>query len=296
MKEAAKILLYTAAVLVAGCLLAPPLYWAGRALVTTIPALEGHGFSRYWNRAVLVCALALAFPFLRSLGIGRWQDLQLEPNPRRWRDLGVGVLVGVVGLWLVAAVKIAVGRAKLRGHPRWDDVATGFVTAVIVAIVEEAFFRGALFGVLRRQLSWPRALAFLSVVFAALHFLKLPKKHPEMTDVDWLAGFRLFPQMLYQFGKPELVVGGFVTLVLVGWVLGYAVVRTRSLYLSIGLHGGWVFALKSFEALAKKKGHSSAWFGKNLLTGFGPVLLLIVTLAVMTLLLARFDREKESPT
>jgi hypothetical protein len=42
---------------------------------------------------------------------------------------------------------------------------------------------------------------------------------------------------------------GFVTLWLAGCILGLAFARTRALYLSMGIHAGWVFTLKTFAWL-----------------------------------------------
>ena len=85
-----KILAYTAAVIVVGCLLAPPLYWAGHAVAAAgiAPELGRFGFAKFFNRAVLVAAVVLAWPLLRWLGIRQMADAGLAPNPARCRHPG----------------------------------------------------------------------------------------------------------------------------------------------------------------------------------------------------------------
>jgi CAAX amino terminal protease family. len=44
------------------------------------------------------------------------------------------------------------------------------------------------------------------------------------------------------FGDPMMVLAAFATLFLIGCILADARVLTRSLWLPIGLHAGWIFA------------------------------------------------------
>ena len=57
---------------------------------------------------------------------------------------------------------------------------------------------------------------------------------------------------------------GFVTLFLAGCVLGLGFTRTRALYLSIGIHAGWVFTLKTYAALTHTSGPRTWWGGAAL--------------------------------
>ena len=272
-----------------GALLAPPLYWAGMALARAewVPQLAAFPFARYFNRAVLVVALAGLWPFLRWLGVRRLTDLGLRPNPRRWRDLGTGVAVAVVGLGSAAALLLLTGAATLDAEVSLGRVAGALLTGAVVALIEETFFRGALFGALRRELAWPVALGFLSLLFGVVHFIKPDRAARQITDVGWLSGFEVLPHAFTRFAEPRLVALGLVTLVIFGWILGWVVVRTESLAMSIGLHGGWVFALRAFRVTTERVGAPGMWLGKNLRTGLAPVLLLLVSAAVLWWLLRR---------
>jgi uncharacterized protein len=289
MKEFGKILAYAAAVIFLGCILAPPLYHLGRWAATQglMPSLAEYPFPRFFDRAILVAAVALLWPFLRSLGIRRWTDLGLAPNPARWRHLGAGLLCGVGGLAIVGVAAVAYGNVALRPHFNWAGVGNALLTAATVALIEETFFRGVLLGVLRRRWRWLWALAFLSLLFAWLHFLRRPDEY-QVAEVQWRSGFDLLPHLLWQFGEPRRVVGGFLTLLLVGVTLGYCAIATRSLFLSLGLHAGWVAALKSFSKLTSRQGSPNLWFGTELLEGLAPVLLILLTLLLLVVALRRF--------
>ena len=206
MKVVAKILLYLLGVVLLSSLVAPPLYRLGRAVVDAgiLPQLAPFGFPKYFNRAFLVVGVASLWPFLRWLGLSRWTELGLEPNPGRFRDLGLGFAIGSIGLWCVAAGLMLSGQAAFddRSVP-WLGLLVVVATATVVPLIEEPFFRGALLGLLRRALPWRAALVFLSFLFAVMHFVKPQPGSPPIDDVRWHSGFELFTRVFWQFGRPE---------------------------------------------------------------------------------------------
>ncbi|MBI5508872.1 MAG: CPBP family intramembrane metalloprotease [Deltaproteobacteria bacterium] len=287
MKVAAKILVVFAAVVLVGALLAPPVYWLGRALVDagTLPVLARVKFGSYFNRTLMILGLASIWPLLCWLGLASFKDLMLEPNPRRFFDLGLGALVGTAGFAFVLLFLYLGGFVALRGRLPWDSAWTLVLTAVAVPLIEETFFRGVLFGVLRRSWRWPYALAFLSFFFAILHFVNPRPGAPRISGAHWTSGFEHLAGLFWQFREPRLVLGGWVTLFLVGWILGYTVVRTRSLYLAMGLHGGWVLAMRFFDEFCRPVVTHTAWIGKDVRMGVAAVLLMLATHGVLYLLL-----------
>lgn len=290
MRTVGKIVGYLVIVLVGGALLAPPLYWGAQAGLEGgwLPqSLGKFDFTKYFNRSTLVVALVLLVPFIRSVGAKSAADLEIEPNPLRFRDLGAGFTIGVVGLWIVAAMMVSAEFVKFHEPFKWYRIPEAMGTAVAVSLIEEVFFRGALFGALRREMSWQRALAFLAPFFAIVHFLKPNPRAAKIADPSWLSGFELIPHAFWQFSEPILVLKGFLTLVAVGAILGYAVVRTRSLYLSIGLHMGWVFALRSFSLTSMRLGGESIWFGRDITQGLAALLLLLACCVAMFVYLRR---------
>ncbi len=284
MRTIGKILGFLLVVLVGGALLAPPLYWATQAGIEGgwLPqSLAKFDFTKYFNRATLIVAIAGLYPFLRWVGARRVADLEIEPNPQRWRDLGAGIGIGVVGLWVVAALLLATGQVRFHEPFPAHRLLEALGTAVAVSIIEEVFFRGALFGALRREMSWQGALAFLAPFFAIVHFLKPNPKAGKIEEPGWLSGFELIPHAFWQFSEPMLVLKGLLTLLMVGAILGYVVVMTRSLYLAIGLHLGWVFALRSFALTSHRVGPESIWFGRDLTRGLAALILLCVCAAAV---------------
>lgn len=275
MKEVAKIIAYFVGVVLLGALLAPPLYWAGNALADRgVAAFLGEvPFQRYFNRAVLIAAVVLLWPVIRWLRIGGKRDLGLEPDALWRRRLLVGFAIGggVVAAMALLYVPLGFYRWKTNGLP-WEKLPSVALSAVVVAFLEEALFRGGMFGLFRRTLKPYAALFWVTAIFAIVHFLK--PEDIEVTRVGWASGFALLPQVFHAFAEPMALLAGFTTLFVLGWVLGYATLRSRSLWMGIGLHAGVVFVKMGFAKFTKRTDTALPWIGERLEIGLVPVLFL----------------------
>lgn len=280
LKEFGKIILYLLATVVLGALLAPPLYWGGQWLASQgiLPWLSEVTFRRFFHRALLVAAIALLWPTARWVAVPSVKALGLRPNPRRWQDLGAGFLASFLVMVGLAIVLLQLGVYKIRGEIRWEGLGKVAVSAVVVSILEEWLFRGAILGLVRRTQSWKVSLFAVSALFSILHFLKPEETSTAGQVVGWLSGFALIPGAFGQFEQPWLVLGGFTTLFCVGWILGWARLNTRSLWMAFGLHAGWIFGTMGFSKIALRKiKNTLPWFGENLSVGLCSVLMVLIT-------------------
>ena len=290
MSSLLKIAAYFLGILLLGALLAPPLFWGGQAAGGLIPALawlRDTDFHRFFDRAMFLAALLLLWPTVRALRIGSWRELGLRADPRAWRNGVFGFIVAGGLLWALGVAFWWAGVYAPRVRVGAGTAAGFLGTALAVALVEEAFFRGALFGLVRRTARTGTALVFVAALFAVLHFLKPPPHAVPLTEVRWFSGFVLLPRAFWQWGDPQLVLGGFVTLFAVGLVLGYTRWRTGALWLPVGLHAGWVFGLKSFSKISRHLAPASFWMGDDLLHGLLPVAAVLLTGILVSLWLRR---------
>jgi membrane protease YdiL (CAAX protease family) len=118
-----------------------------------------------------------------------------------------------------------------------------------------------------------------AAIFSIVHFLKAPDQ--TTTSVGWTSGFVSLSHSFDQFTEPMLVLAGFTTLFLIGLILADARLRTRSLWLPIGLHAGWILASGAFNKLAHREFMALPWVGKNLLIGIVPLGVCLVTWALV---------------
>ena len=295
MSSLLKIAAYFAGTLLLGALLAPPLFWAGHALgarVDSLRWLAATDFQRYFDRAMFLAALLLLWPAVRALHIHGVRDLGLRPDPHPAWHAALGLVPAAGLLWALGLIawRVGVYAPRHAAFHAGDLVKIAF-TAAAVATAEEAFFRGALQGLVGRTARRGAALVSVAALFAVLHFLKPPENALDHGTVNWLSGFAFLPKCFWQWGDARLVIGGFVTLFLVGLVLGWARGRTRALWLPIGLHAGWVFGLKTFSHFSRHTAPGNFLIGDDLLHGLAPVLVVLLTGGVVWLSLRREERD-----
>ena len=277
MKDAARLLGYFAATILFGAVAAPILFWAAQWLAAheIFPALAAFDFEEFFHRALLLGALLFLWPFLRWLRIKGLHDLGLVRNRAWGRDVAIGFLISAIPILGCGVFLVALGNYTMRPHVAWDAVAAVALTAAIVPLIEETFFRGLFLGVLLRDNRPLTAALLSSAIFSIVHFLKAPDQ--TTTSVVWTSGFVSLAHSLDQFTEPMLVLAGWTTLFLIGVILAHARLRTRSLWLPIGLHAGWIFASSVFNKIAHREIVALPWLGKSLLVGIVPLCVCFVS-------------------
>jgi uncharacterized protein len=214
--------------------------------------------------------------FLFSAVVANWLALRIYANRRLidaglWlnRASGENLLTGVAGgagaACLVLAPPLLLGMAHLTSTPA-DQPSAGtivFVTFLLMAGAtgEELLFRGYGFQVLLADWGSYATIFPVGVIFALLH-----GSNPGAT---WFSTANT---------------AGF------GILFGYAYLRSRDLWLPIGLHFGWNFTLPLFGVNVSGlrmnvTGHEMAWTAGKLWSGgdYGPEASLL-TSAVLLLL------------
>jgi len=147
-------------------------------------------------------------------------------------------------------------------------------------------FGGALQGAVRKTHGGRLRHGHRGPPLAAVHFLK--QSHPHGPGRNPLVD-RPLAVARYTLALPPagLLLGGFTTLLLAGLILGYVRDRTRSLWMPIGLHAGWIIGEKGLMAITRRS-EAWPWLGPdipNTLVGLAPLLTLLVTWAIVWLML-----------
>ncbi len=273
----AKIVLYLLVVVLAAAVISPPAYWL-------LNAQLDFPFYRYFSRVAQITAIVLVGPLLLWLRIRSFAEFGLARNPRKFRDLGTGFLLAFLPVLLLGAGYLWFDIYKIKPELLPAVLARIALTACVVAAVEEFLFRGVLLGLSVRAFGRIPAAIAVSLIFAAVHFLK-PAKLPDAT-VEWWSGFAQIPRVAGSLPPAELLLGGFASLVLVGLILALAALRTRSLFLPIGLHAGWVFGQQGLQWLAKSRIRPEdallPWIGPNVVSGAVPTGIIPLALLMLT--------------
>jgi membrane protease YdiL (CAAX protease family) len=285
LKDAARLLVYFVATVLLGALLAPVLFWSAQSLAAhgVLPVLARFDFESVFHRALLVSAVALLWPLLRSVRVRAMRDLELAPNPNRWRDVSAGFLFSAVPLLCCGAILIVLHIFSVRFALTWNGALKIIGASIVVPMIEEVFFRGLVLGVLLRSGRRYMSIFVTSALYSIVHFLKAPEGTSAI--VTWTSGFHSiagsFSELVLPM-YPLFFAASFTTLFLIGWILADARIATRSLWLPGGLHAGWILANGLFNKTAHREIILFPWLGKNLLVGIVPL-----TVACLTWMLVR---------
>ena len=298
MRPVRALLLFTLLVCLGAALLAPWAWRLAQGLAQTFPGsallngLAGFPFDKFVQRLLLALALFGSWPLLRSLGARSSADLGLVKPSGQWAKLAAGFALGFGTLACAATIVILGGGRKFRADLTtlyvFKSVLSAGLAAAAIALIEEIFFRGAIFGALRKAHRWPVALLISSVIYSLLHFFQAPTTPAE---VRWFSGLVALPQMLAGLAYAHRLLPEFLTLILSGTILGLAYQRTGNLYFSIGLHAGWVFWTKFYGLVTVRRliaGHDWLWGSRKLTDSW--LALAVVLLAL--LLLPRLLRKR----
>jgi membrane protease YdiL (CAAX protease family) len=314
-----KILVYLLGTMLLGALLAPALFLGGKHAVAA-GWLEGgwldglHGsmerarFSRYFNRSILLAGASLLWPALRWLNAGKprerlagsrgeWllRQFQLSPNPAWWGHLLAGFILAGGSLLLLGWFYVTRGWYVPRdaGKPLATILLEALGTGLAVALLEEFVFRGALQSIAAKLMK-PRVLfVVIAAFFALIHFFNPPHglEAGEVTATTglWMIG-QIFAHFVSQFANPSFLLAEFAVLFAIGLVLGYTRMKTRSLWLGIGLHAGWVFGVKTLSPLTIRgfePGEMMPWLGETLRVGAVSCFVVLLTGIVLWLWLRK---------
>ena len=155
---------------------------------------------------------------LRIYERGNLADIGLGWTAASRRNLLVGVLAGIGAAVIVLAGPIAVRAAELEPvpneHLQWPSLIFVSIVLLFGAVGEEMLFRGYAFQVLVRTLGPFATILPMGVLFGLAHSPNL--------NFTWIA---------------------LLNTILWGILLGYAFILSGDLWLPVGLHFGWNWAL-----------------------------------------------------
>jgi membrane protease YdiL (CAAX protease family) len=239
--------------------------WIGRRWPALIS--EPIPFSRVFNRAFIISGV-IAFILARRVLIPtELKTLLVVKSSEAARRLISGLGLAMLSMTLLVAV-MAIARVftpffRLSLAQSLSQLASALATGVFAGSLEEIFFRGILFFSLRENGRPLSAYVSANLFYSLLHFVK-PGEAYFLNGIEPLTGFRHLLTTFAPFLDPLPILPGIFGLFLIGVILSYALVRTGNLYLSIGLHTGWVFSLKVIRVFGDFTREDLGWaFGST---------------------------------
>lgn len=231
------------------CLLTPPIFDFLAASIVGMP----WPFSRILNRVFLSVLLLFIFYFRRDFDLASIKRALRFPD--FWRDrllllvLGFAISLATVSLCMASVFDAG----TLRVNERTDEeivraISETLPVALVISVIEESFFRVFFLSRLLAYCSRLSAVVYASLLYAIVHFIS-PDNTFVYTGKSWLEGFTYLPHILHRLVEPGTALG-ITGLFVIGLLLSFALFRVGSVYISIGLHMGWIFALRMITFLS----------------------------------------------
>jgi membrane protease YdiL (CAAX protease family)/tRNA A-37 threonylcarbamoyl transferase component Bud32 len=211
------------------------------------------GADKVMRRCLLGFSIAFLIIFLWRAGWRGWQDCGFTTTDPNWSwrpwhaGLLNGMILGILTMGALGTLTILAGIHRLYITLSFTAILTKVValllSALLVGFFEETVVRGILFRVLARiWRAWPAAV-LSSLVFAVAHFIE-PSQEAFVGTSFLSVTNAVFVSTFTMFGKTPSLALQFVNLSLLGIVLCAFVIRTKTIWLSVGAHVAWVWVIK----------------------------------------------------
>ncbi|MEA4825996.1 MAG: type II CAAX endopeptidase family protein [Clostridium sp.] len=212
----------------------------------------------------LIALILTIFILLRFIENKRFKDIGFNSIREHAKELKWGLILGAVSMVAIFIILLCTGNITLKNSITSPNFTTnalwGIVLFIIVAINEEIMCRGYIQTTLSQIGSeWVAAIA-TSGIFAILHL-----------------------------GNPNVKSTGLINIFLVGMLLSYMYIKTKSIWMPIGYHFTWnyfqgnVFGFPVSGTTQSKGIYNIIKVKENILTGgkFGPEAGILATIVIV---------------
>jgi len=223
-------------------------------------------FERVTSRSVLIVAIIFFMALYRKLGFSSWREIGYSPDKKQFfSDLTKGIGFGIL---IMSPVIVGLLITKNRTiDTDWEVsllnilslMITALIAGLIIAFIEETLFRGAMLSAIKKQSSAVFAIVVTSLIYALVHFIQ-PDIELDSNSLNWTSGFMLLKDALPGLADMTQIFDSFVALFFAGVLLSIVRIRTNRIALCIGIHAGWVIAIKVFKRVTDTNVHSDYAF------------------------------------
>jgi membrane protease YdiL (CAAX protease family) len=236
------ILVITLATLVLTAAVAYPGYLLAHALNDTWK------FHRVASRIAMLIALIGVVTIARHYRLGNRTALGFAlPRPQylvtalRYFLAGFAMMLPMLGLMFAADLRVPKPGHVYDAAFTVELVVRSLVGALLVALIEETFFRGLLHTAVERDRGAATAVIAVSLLFAVLHFIG--KARVPDVELHWASGWQWLTQTLRLMARPGAILDAFLVYLAIGVLLGMVRAWMGHTAGCIGLHAGWVTAM-----------------------------------------------------
>jgi membrane protease YdiL (CAAX protease family) len=213
-------------------------------------------FNRIGERIGMLAFLAGFLLVARRLHLADRESLGFAaPRAIYLRELGLGLLLGVITMSAVTASMAALGLLDFHQAARYGAggiaalIGKRLASGLAVGLIEETALRGVMFAGIQRQAGTAAAIVLTSLVYAWTHFIGA--FHIPAAQVNAWSGLALLGGELQSLAHPLGIADAFLCLTAVGAVLALVRAITGNTAAGMGLHAGWVWVMLVVHGLSQ---------------------------------------------
>ena len=234
---------YFAIALLSGAAISYPVY----ALLSNWVELD---FKSVVGRCVLLAVIILFVFLYKKFNFSTWRDLGYSTSKKQFytdiiKGIGFGILIMspvVIGL-LITKNRIIDTGWELSALNIIDILTSALLSGLLIGLLEETLFRGAMLSAIKRQSSTVMAITATSAFYALVHFMQ-PTTKIDSNSLDWTSGFILLKSAVASLVNISQILDSLIALFLAGVLLCIVRLRTNRIAICIGIHAGWVVVIK----------------------------------------------------
>lgn len=168
-------------------------------------------------------------------------------------DLLAGLAFGAVSLSVIVLllvvlhVRVTDPDFELSAIPVLGLVGKALLVGLLVGLIEETWFRGALHSAIKNVSGPLVAVVATATLYSAVHFMR-PEIEFRSAELGWQSGFVAVIATFQAFAA-TVSIDSFLALAAVGVFLSLVRLKTGTLGQCIGVHAGWVLVIKVFRKI-----------------------------------------------
>jgi len=217
-------------------------------LVGTVSVEPVH---RVMHRVAMLFALVGLVVLTRRLQLSNRESLGYGvPVHTFARQFASGWVAGVALMLplVIALVTLHVREDKPGDGELVSLIVSALLSGIVIALIEETFFRGVLFTAVARTSGAVTAIIAPSLLYAAVHFLGGRLRVPA-EEVRWVHGFEVLAKLFERYSDPLALADSYFALFLLGVLLSLVRLRTGAIAAGMGLHAAGVASIAVLREL-----------------------------------------------
>ncbi len=227
-----------------GAIVTPPIY----SCIQMIFGKNIYPYSRVLDRALMVIVLIFLLCLRKFFSFNDvFKKLKEDSTREAIKKFFISIFISLgVSAFLVFFIDMQQEFVWVKKDMSYyvPKILKTVIGAILISFLEESFFRVILLNFFRKKFNIVLTIFFSSLCYSSVHFI-VPDKTFVYSSWSLTVGFEYYVDVIRTMFFPGFF-KAFFGLFLVGTVLCIIMQKFSSIYINIGIHSGWVIAMKLF--------------------------------------------------